>query len=101
MPKAQKEGRNEPSMVTFAQAADLIVELGLAPNMTAEGLRKIARTDPNWTVGDDEYVKFANARVMPWALVKEYFAKRAELGFTRGRGPDAQPRRARSAGADE
>lgn len=95
MPKAQSEGRKEPTMVTFAKAAELVVEYGLAPSMTAEGLRKIARTDPNWTVSEEDYEQVANARSMPWALVKRYFELRSEQGFTRGRGPDKQPRRAK------
>lgn len=93
MPKAQREGRNEPTMVTFTRAAELVVEYQLAPSMTAEGLRKLARTDPNWTVTESDYEQVANARTMPWALVKRYFEARAAQGFTRGRGPDLQPRK--------
>lgn len=93
MPKAQTEGRKEPNMVTFAKAAELVVAFELAPSMTAEGLRKIARTDPNWTVTEDDYEQVANARSMPWALVKRYFEQRAATGFTRGRGPDLRPRK--------
>jgi len=96
MPKTPEEGRKEPVMVTFARAAELVVEHGLAPSMTAEGLRKIARTDPDWTVGPDDYEQVANARTMPWELVRAYFERRAAAGFTRGRGPDKGPRRRRA-----
>lgn len=87
MPDARKTGRKEPTMVTFAQAAKLVVEHDYVPNMTSEGLRKIARSDPDWTVGEDDYEQVANAKSMPWALVKQYFEERAARGFKRGRGP--------------
>lgn len=87
-------------MVTFARAAELVVEYDLAPSMTAEGLRKIARTDPSWPVAEGDYEQVANARTMPWPLVKKYFEQRKAAGFTRGRGPDRQPRK-RSDGTDE
>lgn len=87
MPKAHDEGRKEPSLVTFTQAAKWVVDFGYVPNMTPEGLRKIARTDPEWTVGAEDYEQVANARAMPWPLVKEYFEQRAKKGAPRRRGP--------------
>lgn len=82
-----EERRAVPPMVTFTTGAELLVELGLVPNMTREGLRKISKTDPDWPIGPEDYVKIGNAQAMPTKPLLEFFKKRT----TRGRGP-ARPK---------
>jgi hypothetical protein len=72
-----------PPMVSFTTGAELLVQLGLVPNMTREGLRKIAKTDPKWPFRPEDYVKIGNAQTMPTKPLVEFFEQRT----TRGRGP--------------
>jgi hypothetical protein len=83
-----KEERSDlPPMVSFTTGAELLVQLGLVPNMTREGLRKIAKTDPKWPFRPEDYVRIGNAQTMPTGPLVEFFEKRT----TRGRGP-ARPK---------
>jgi hypothetical protein len=93
MPDAQEERGDIPPMVTFRTGAELLVELGIVPNMTREGVRKIANTDPAWPFGPDRehrYKKIANAQAMDTEPFLAFFRARK----VKGRGP---ARRARSA----
>ncbi|MFF5746908.1 hypothetical protein [Streptomyces althioticus] len=78
-------------MLTFAQAAAQLVEDGIVPNMTAEGLRRLAR-DPSsgWPIGPDDYGEVAGARLLPYELLAPFMKERAAK--RRGRGPDKKPR---------
>jgi len=54
-------------MLTFTRGAALLVELGLVPTMTREGIRKIAATEADWPFGPKPkhpYGKLANAQTM-------------------------------------
>ena len=44
-----REGERR-TMLTFRQAAERLVAEGHVRNMTPEGLRKLARTDPEWPI---------------------------------------------------
>lgn len=80
-----------PPMVTFTSGAQLLVRLGVVPNMTREGVRKIANTDPQWPFGPDrehQYKKIANAQAMDTAPFLAFFRARR----VRGRGPARQPK---------
>jgi hypothetical protein len=83
----EEERRAVPPMVTFTTGAELLVELGLVPNMTREGLRKISKTDPKWPFRPNDYVKIGNAQAMPTGPFLKFFEQRT----TRGRGP-AKPK---------
>lgn len=83
----EEERRALPPMVTFTTGAELLVELGLVPNMTREGLRKISKTDPKWPFRTNDYVKIGNAQAMPTGPLLRFFEKRS----IRGRGP-AKPK---------
>jgi len=78
----------EPRMVSFTQAAKRLVADGVVRSMTAEGLRKLARTDPEWPVGENDYEPVGNARVFPYEKVLAYFATRSKR---MGRGPARPP----------
>lgn len=57
-----------PPFVTFTSGASLLEELGLVDSITPDGLRYIARTDPEWRFGDGAgktpYVMVGQARTM-------------------------------------
>lgn len=86
MPEGQDEEVEIPPMVTFTSGAALLVQLRIVPNMTREGIRKIANTDPAWPFGADrehQYKKIANAQAMDTEPFLDFFRARK----TRGRGP--------------
>lgn len=76
-------------MLTFAQAADRLVTEEVVRSMTPEGLRKLARTDPEWPVAPQDYSTVAGARTLPYELLLKYMKTRSKR---RGRGPDRAPR---------
>lgn len=71
-------------MLSFTEAADRLVQDGIAQSMTAEGLRKLAR-DPasGWPIGPDDYRVVGKTRMLPYELLVPYMQARR-----RGRGPD-------------
>lgn len=82
-----------PPVVSFATGADLLVRLGLAKNMTREGVRRLSR-HPEWPFGPDRpypYWPLANAEVMETGPFLEFFRKHPIVG----RGPDRSPSRRR------
>lgn len=92
MPVDRTESEEKITMLSFAQAAERLVASGYVRSMTPEGLRKLARTDPEWPVGTDDYGKVAGARLLPYERVVQYFKTRSKR---RGRGP------AQAKGADD
>lgn len=80
-----------PPVVTFATGAKLLVRMGLAKNMTREGVRRMS-THPDWPFGPDRpypYWPLANAEVME----TEPFLAFVRAHPITGRGPDKAPRR--------
>jgi hypothetical protein len=89
-----------PKSVTFAQAADLLQDLGIDPTATAQSVRYLARArGKRWPFGDEDgqvpYDKIANARAMDTTTLVDYL--RAEPPNPHGRGQDKRPRRTGSA----
>lgn len=78
-------------MLSFTEAAERLVEDGIAESMTAEGLRRLAR-DPlsGWPIGPDDYRVVGKTRMLPYELLAPYMRSRK-----RGRGPAKQPRKKR------
>lgn len=78
-------------MLSFTEAADRLVEDGIAESMTAEGLRRLAR-DPlsGWPVGPNDYRVVGKTRMLPYELLVPYMQTRK-----RARGPAKQPRKKR------
>jgi hypothetical protein len=73
-------------MLTFAQAADQLVADEIVPNMTPEGLRKLARNPSSgWPIAEDDYGSTAGARTLPYEVLAEFIRDRASR--RRGRGP--------------
>lgn len=71
-------------MLTFTQAAERLVEEGVVPNMTAEGLRRMARQEGAWPIEPDEYGETAGARTLPYERLVPFMRERSRR---RGRGP--------------
>lgn len=71
-------------MLTFAQAAERLVADEHVRSMGPEGLRKLARTDPEWPLSADDYGTVAGARTVPYELVVTYIQTRSKRP---GRGP--------------
>ena len=80
------ERRDVPPVVTFATGAPLLIELGLVGTITPDGLRYIARSDPEWPFGPDRqhpYLPVGNARGMSTREFLAFFAQGPARG---GRG---------------
>jgi hypothetical protein len=84
VPEDRPGSEERPTMLSFTQAAERLVASGHVRSMTPEGLRKLARTDPEWPVSPDEYGVVAGARLIPYERVVQYFETRSKR---RGRGP--------------
>lgn len=86
MTKDQSGRKGARTMLSFAQAAERLVEEGVVSNMTAEGLRKLARTPSSgWPIGPDDYGSTAGARTLPYEVLVPFIRDRAAR--RRGRGP--------------
>jgi hypothetical protein len=91
MPEDTPQGEEQRTMLTFAEAAERLVEDKIAQSMTAEGLRRLAR-DPlsGWPIGPSDYRMAGKVRMLPYELLAPYMRER--LGKRRGRGPDTKKR---------
>ena len=88
-----------PPAVTFATGADLLVRLGLAKNMTREGVRRLSK-HPDWPFGPDRrypYWPTANADLMETGPFLKFFRKHPIAG----RGPDKEPGSRRKASGQQ
>lgn len=82
-----------PPMVSFTTGADLLVRLGIVPNMTREGVRK-STEHPDWPFGPDRpypYWDTANAELMETGPFLAFYA--ALYAQPQGRGPDKASRK--------
>jgi hypothetical protein len=71
-------------MLTFAQAAEQLIQDGIVANMTPEGLRRLARNPSSgWPIKADDYGTVAGARTLPYELLAPFIRNRR-----RGRGPE-------------
>jgi hypothetical protein len=75
-------------MLSFAQIAARLVAEGHVRSMSPEGLRKLARTDEEWPLSDEDYGVVGKARTAPYEVVETYILTRSKR---RGRGP-AKPK---------
>ncbi|MFI2078543.1 hypothetical protein [Streptomyces triculaminicus] len=92
MPKGDQRKEEQRTMLTFTQAAERLVAEEYVRSMGPEGLRKLARTDPEWPLSEADYGTVAGARTLPYELVVEYIQTRSKRV---GRGPDRGPRKPR------
>jgi hypothetical protein len=87
MPKDTPRGEEQRTMLSFTEAAKRLVTDGIAPSMTAEGLRRLAR-DPKsgWPIAEGDYRVVGKVRLLPYEVLVPYMRERLEK--RRGRGPD-------------
>lgn len=86
----------QPVFVTFTSGAQLLVDLGIDPDATAQGIRALARSEPeDWPFGPGKahnYIAAGTVRTMETGVFLDYFRRHPRTG----RGRDKQPRRKRS-----
>lgn len=69
--------------LTLSEVAERVVELGLAPSMSRQRVKRLAETDPEWPVPEAEWRRIGRYWQIPWdERLSTYFAKR-----DRGPGP--------------
>lgn len=81
-----------PTFVTFTTGAALLEKLRLVDSITPDGLRYIARTDPDWRFGDQPgqtpYVYAGRVRTMETGTFLSMFEGEPRRG---GRGRKTKP----------
>jgi len=91
---------DNPTFVTFATGAELLVRLGLDSEATAQGLRHMARSAEDWPFGDKEgqlaYIVIGQTRTMETEKFLDYFRKHPRTG----RGRDKAPRKRRAVSSE-
>jgi hypothetical protein len=95
MPEDTPQGEEQREMLSFTEAAERLVNDGIALNMTAEGLRRLARDrNSGWPIGPNDYRVVGKTRMLPYELLAPYMRER--YGKRRGRGPDTKKRSPKS-----
>jgi len=79
MSEEQSEAERGYTMLTFEQTAARLVAEGHVSRMTGEGLRKAARTHPDWPITQEMYGKSSNARTLPYELAVRFVQTRKRL----------------------
>jgi len=90
---------NEPAkkrevveLVTLAEIARRVVELGYAQTMSKERVSQLSKTDPRWPVPREEWQKLGPYFQIPWPPIEEYFRNRRPVhGVHLNRKPVADP----------
>lgn len=92
MPEDTPQGEEQPTMLSFTEAAERLVADGIAQSMTAEGLRKLARNPASgWPISPEQYRVVGKTRMLPYELLAPYMRER--VGRRPGRGPAKTKRR--------
>lgn len=89
MPPGEPTQGEPRTMLSFSQAAERLTADGVVRSMSAEGLRKLARTDPEWPFDPSEYGTVAGARMLHYERLVDYFRTRSKRP---GRGPSRRTR---------
>lgn len=76
MPDAGQPTREVQELVTLAEIARRVVELGYAQTMSKERVSQLSKTDPDWPVPRSEWKKLGPYWQIPWPPVEEYFRNR-------------------------
>ncbi|WP_152626474.1 hypothetical protein [Streptacidiphilus carbonis] len=63
-------------LVTLAEIARRVVDLGYAQTMTRERVSQLSKTDPNWPVPRESWKKLGPYFQIPWPPIEEYFRNR-------------------------
>lgn len=88
-------------LVTLAEIARRVVELGYARTMSKERVSQLSRTDPDWPVPRTEWKKLGPYWQIPWPPIDEYFRNRKPIhGVHRAKRVERE-QRARTEDSDE
>lgn len=68
--------REVQELVTLAEIARRVVELGYAKTMSKERVSQLSKTDPKWPVPRTEWRKLGPYWQIPWPPIEEYFRSR-------------------------
>jgi len=70
-----REKKGEPDLVSFADMPARLEERGLK-RISAQRIRQLAETDPDWPVPMDKAAKVGRVRLFDWNDLEPYFANR-------------------------
>jgi hypothetical protein len=76
MPEPDRPKREVQELVTLAEIARRVVELGYAKSMSKERVSQLSKTDPNWPIPRTEWKKLGPYWQIPWPPVEAYFRNR-------------------------
>jgi hypothetical protein len=76
MPEPERPKREVQELVTLAEIARRVVELGYARSMSKERVSQLSKTDPKWPVPRSEWKRLGPYWQIPWPPVEEYFRMR-------------------------
>lgn len=76
VPEPERPKREVQELVTIAEIARRVVELGYAETMSKQRVSQLAKTDPNWPVPRDTWKKLGPYWQIPWPPVEDYFKNR-------------------------
>lgn len=76
MPKPERPAKEVQELVTLAEIARRVVELGYAKSMSKERVSQLSKTDPDWPVPREQWMKLGPYWQIPWPPVEEYFRNR-------------------------
>jgi hypothetical protein len=68
--------REVQELVTLAEIARRVVELGYARTMSKERVSQLSKTDPRWPVPREDWKKLGPYFQIPWPPIEEYFRNR-------------------------
>jgi hypothetical protein len=71
--------REVQELVTLAEIARRVVELGYAENMTRERVGQLSKTDPDWPVPRESWKKLGPYFQIPWEPIEVYFRNRRPM----------------------
>lgn len=67
--------KGAPDLVSFADMPARLEENGLK-RISAQRIRQLAETDPDWPIPMDKAMKVGRVRVFDWHVLEPYFANR-------------------------
>jgi hypothetical protein len=71
----QREEKEVPDLVTFAEIPDRLERRGLK-RISPSRVRQLAETDPDWPIPLDQAQKAGRIRLFDWNLLEPYFVNR-------------------------
>lgn len=93
MPEPERPKGEVQELVTLAEIARRVVELGYAKTMSKERVSQLSKTDPNWPIPREQWKKLGPYWQIPWPPIEDYFRKRKPVhGVHRTQKPPPDPK---------